>query len=214
LTFVADFLKQHFHWAQTTIITWPSNEKHSLTIEVINYSLQVAFTLLYGLAFFELKRTNEPSFKARKQLVLRIVYGQLIMGLVAGLAFFLITVWRVKSGDSEPPPPGQLYGYFEPALLGQAIFPSVIAPLLFIIWAYGSAIRVPKTVLLLMMSLLGGAMLGFNQFTYEMDHPATDGSEYYAHEFIFGFCLVFVCLSIHILNSWLEDASARAPTIR
>ncbi|MET4389476.1 hypothetical protein ABIB73_005247 [Bradyrhizobium sp. F1.4.3] len=202
-TFVATLLDPHL----TVPVTWPTDVKYSLTIEVISYSLQIAATLVYGLAFYELNHLDETSGEARKRLIRRTVAAQLIMGIFVGLAFHLITVWRAKSGDS---PPARPFEYLDPGLLFQAVFPSVISPALLSLWAYFSGTRIPKVIVAIAMMLLGGALLAFNQFTYELNHPADVPGEYYMHEFVMGFSLVLVCLLIRRLGTWSGDISTTA----
>jgi hypothetical protein len=185
----------------TVPITWPNGEGYSLNIEVISYSLQIAATLMYGLAFYELTYRAEPNAVARRQLLSRTVTAQLIVGVLVGLAFHLITVWRAKSGDA--PDPTRSYEYLDPGLLGQALAPSVIAPILLCLWARSSDTRVPRPLVVIGVAMLGGLLLGFIQFTYEINHPPRNPGEYYVHEFFLAFCIVLICLIIHLLGNMI-----------
>jgi hypothetical protein len=191
-------------------VTWPNDKGGSLTIEIISLSLQISATLMYGLAFYELTYLDESNAGARRRRLGRTLVAQFIVGVVVGLAFHLITIWRVESGDA--PDPARPYVYLDPGLLGLAVAPSVIAPILLCVWACFSRVRLPKAILIFAMALLGGALLGFIQFTYEFNHPPAVAGEYYLHESFLGFCLVLICMIIRILVGMLGDLNA--PPVR
>jgi hypothetical protein len=205
-SFVSIALRDYFHLAVP--VTWPNNDANSLTIELVSYSLQIAATLMYGLAFYELTYLYEPDNVARNRLLGRTVSAQLIFGLIVGLAFHVITVWRTRSGDA--PHGTRIFDYLDLGLLGQALAPSLIAPILLCIWAALSNSWLPRGVLALVMAVVGGGLLGFFQFTYEFNHPPRLPGEYYTHEFLFGFCIVLVCLIIHGVGTLMGDINSRS----
>jgi hypothetical protein len=173
---------------------WPDPDNNALTLEMLILSLQVALTLICGLSFFDLSGAHQSDAYARKTLILRIASAQIIFGLVIGLAFHVMTVWRTKSGDNSSVRP---YDYLDIALVVQATFPSLIAPLLLWIWSLLRRSGFSTLLASFGMSLIGGAFLSLNQRTYDLTHKSSlHPAGFYVHEWLIGFSIVAACLLI------------------